>query len=123
MKQAPPSSEVDPAVTSGVFVEVRRADDSVLYRRTVPVAMPTHAEIFDPSGSPQRVSVPGPATGTFDVVVPDHVAAADVVVLASRDRLPESLAPTFEAMAGPEAAGGASPIQRFSFRAGGDGND
>jgi hypothetical protein len=119
---------IEPASASGIFVEVRGADGTVLHRRTINNAIATSGEIFNPDGTIERVDLAGPPTGRFDVVVPDVDAADHAVILASEDCLP----PTLRAAVGPgqrvqdalahESGPGARPIATLPLRSPDHGN-
>lgn len=82
MKPAPPSDHLDAEPGRATIVaELRSRDDALVYRRTIPEAIPRGVEVFSPDGSIRRVDRALPS-GSFSVVVPLERRAGSVVLVA-----------------------------------------
>jgi hypothetical protein len=92
--KAPPSDRVDEyEKQSGTWIELRDAEQRVLYRKVLHDVMPTAMEA--PSGDPVRTftRVPAPSQkGVFSVVVPDLAQAAQVLLYSSPGDAPHNQA-------------------------------
>lgn len=85
MKPAPPSDAVDePVPARSVVAELRSGRGEVLYRKRIPRAFPTEAEVPEPDGSMRRVSYQ-PTHGTMSVIVPVRGKGTRVAVIAGSD--------------------------------------
>jgi hypothetical protein len=110
----PPTDAIsDHEGQQGFWVELRRPDERVTYRRVLANPVGTDAEVFspDPARSLSRVPIERPS-GVFTVLVPD-VEEADHVVLMS------SVPPAVERIAPGAPAPLAVEMARFALRADG----
>jgi hypothetical protein len=81
-KPAPRGDDLDKAPRpESVWIEVRRENGDVVYRRGLRDAITQHVEVFEPDGRIRAVPR-APETGVFSVVVPLEPRAAQAVVVA-----------------------------------------
>ena len=81
-KPAPRGDDLEkPPRPDSLWVEVRRGDGDVVYRRGLRDAITQYAELFEPDGRIRAVPY-APETGVFTVVVPLGEQAETVAIVA-----------------------------------------
>ena len=100
-KDLPESDNIDSSSTTGFFVELRAADDSLVHQRLVGAYLGSRSEVLTEGGKLELVDHEALITGAFDVLVPELAEAQDVVVLASSDRMSTQMAQTLGVVDGP----------------------
>lgn len=100
-KDLPESDNIVSSSTTGFFIELRAADDSLVYQRFLGVYLGTRSEGLNANDEAILIEHDSVVPGAFDTIVPDLPAAQDVVLLASRDRMSSQMAQILGVGAGP----------------------
>ncbi len=112
-KPAPSSDSLDGVPHERTVVaEVRSANGEAIYRRSIPGALPTDVELFEPDGSMRREPLVM-KQGVFTVVVPLTDVADHVVV----DAGPQVAIPQFEVSADAKQRNDRVLLGRFPLEA------